>query len=48
MPIGDPGEGFFYPTLTLMIDSYKIDSLSDTLIALCRCVEFVMTVGMIC
>ena len=22
MPIGDPGDGFFYPTLTLMIDSY--------------------------
>ena len=23
MPIGDPQDGFFYPTLTLMIDSYK-------------------------
>ena len=22
MPNGDPGDGFFYPTLTLMIDSY--------------------------
>ena len=22
MPIGDPRDGFFYPTLTLMIDSY--------------------------
>ena len=24
MPIGDPLGGFFYPTLTLMIDSYII------------------------
>ena len=24
MPIGDPRDGFFYPTLTLMIDSYNI------------------------
>ena len=23
MPNGDPQEGFFYPTLTFMIDSYK-------------------------
>ena len=23
MPIGDPQEGFFFPTLTHMIDSYK-------------------------
>ena len=22
MPIGDPRDGFFYPTLTLMIDPY--------------------------
>ena len=28
MPIGDPRDGFFYPTLTLMIDSYY-ESLSD-------------------
>ena len=24
MPNGDPWDGFFYPTLTLMIDSYMI------------------------
>ena len=24
MPIGDPRDGFFYTTLTLMIDSYNI------------------------
>ena len=24
MPISDPQEGFFYPTLTLMMDSYII------------------------
>ena len=24
MPIGDPRDDFFYPTLTLMIDSYII------------------------
>ena len=24
MPIGDPLDGFFYPTLTLMMDSYNI------------------------
>ena len=24
MPKGDPWDGFFYPTLTLMIDSYSI------------------------
>ena len=23
MPIGNPRDGFFYPTLTLMMDSYK-------------------------
>ena len=22
LPIGDPRDGFFYPTLTVMIDSY--------------------------
>ena len=22
MPIGDPQDGFFYPTLTLIVDSY--------------------------
>ena len=27
MPIGDPRDGFFYPTLTLMIDSYIIGAL---------------------
>ena len=24
MPIGDPGDGFFYPTLTHMMDSYNL------------------------
>ena len=24
MQIGDPRDGFFYPTLTLMIDSYTL------------------------
>ena len=24
MPNGDPRDGFFYPTLTLMIDSYTL------------------------
>ena len=24
MPIGDPRDGFYYPILTLMIDSYKL------------------------
>ena len=24
MPNGDPRDGFFYPTLTLMIDSYML------------------------
>ena len=24
MPNGDPRDGFFYPTLTLMIDSYNL------------------------
>ena len=24
MPIGDPRDGFFYPTFTLMIDSYIV------------------------
>ena len=24
MPKGDPRDGFFYPTLTLMIDSYNL------------------------
>ena len=24
MPIGDPRDGFFYPTLTLMMDTYNI------------------------
>ena len=24
MPIGDPRDGFFYPTLSLMIDSYPL------------------------
>ena len=28
MPNGDPRDGFFYPTLTLMIHSYNVD-LSD-------------------
>ena len=26
MPIGDPQDGFFYPILTLIIDTYSIDS----------------------
>ena len=28
MPIGDPRDGFFYPTLTLMMDSYILKLLS--------------------
>ena len=28
MPIGDPPDDFFYPTLTLMMDSYKLISES--------------------
>ena len=28
MPIGDPRDRFFYPTLTLMIDSYVYSSVS--------------------
>ena len=27
MPIGDPWDGFFYPTLTLMIDSYYLKQM---------------------
>ena len=27
MPIGDPWDGFFYPTLALMVDSYILASL---------------------
>ena len=30
MPNGDPRDGFFYPTLTLMIDSYIAWSFSST------------------
>ena len=25
MPIGDPRDGFFYPIITLMMDSYYVD-----------------------
>ena len=34
MPIGDPRDGFFYPTLILMNDSYILtqDKISDILI----------------
>ena len=31
MPIGDPQEGVFYPTLTLMIDSYNIKLTSSVM-----------------
>ena len=27
MPIGDPWDRFFYPTLTLMMDSYYLDHI---------------------
>ena len=30
MPKGDPWDGFFYPTLTLMIDSYTIQEIHVT------------------
>ena len=30
MPIGDPRDRFFYPTLTLMIDSYFLSQLLKT------------------
>ena len=33
MPIGDPLNGFFYPTLTLMIDSF-----SHILATTCKCI----------
>ena len=38
MPNGDPRDGFFYPTLTLMIDSYILSQgkISDILI---RCAK---------
>ena len=29
MPNGDPQDGLFYPTLTLMMDSYNIKISSD-------------------
>ena len=29
MPIGDPRDGFFYPTLTLMIDTYNLKCLKQ-------------------
>ena len=33
MPNGDPLNGFFYPTLTLMIDSYNPDhQLEDSVL----------------
>ena len=32
---GDPRDGFFYPTLTLMIDSYKTDDVTATAGHLC-------------
>ena len=31
MPNGDPRHGFFYPTRTLMIDSYLIDFWMKTM-----------------
>ena len=30
MPVGDPRDGFFYPTLTLMMYYYTIEPLSLT------------------
>ena len=30
MPIGDPRDGFFYPSLTLMIDSYTLKWVKAT------------------
>ena len=36
MPNGDPRDGFFYPTLTLMIDSYSVICIYICLIH-CHC-----------
>ena len=38
MPNGDPRDGFFYPTLTLMIDSYNVElpeSVSSSVLCVC-------------
>ena len=39
MPNGDPRNGFFYPTLTLMIDSYMLNSCTDVLSICSRFVD---------
>ena len=41
MPNGDPRDGFFYPTLTLMIDSYIMSLALSSSISSTRCHMFV-------
>ena len=44
MPIGDPRDGFFYPTLTLMIDSYNPGPADISILAGLRVFLYCLTV----